>query len=308
MTPSQSIKTCLKKILTYKGRACRSEFWYYFIVCQLIWWVFKVAELILAQYAPQSVVDGHTAPMGIWQFSQQLVCILNLLTCMALLTVAIRRLHDLNIHGWWFAGYLFLAAVLSAMDWIHQSGQPLYSINTAFILHMVVDIAVCILFLFPGTDGENRFGPDPLAGQTPAKDYNPLEGLNVEGSKGVSMFGKSEAPEPANDIPRTAVSSVPVREEHAPAPKPAEPPVSRPAPEPRPEPAAKPEPKPEPASKPAAAAKPADRPAARPAPAPKAAATAKPKSAATTKPKTSGTARTRTGSTAGAKAGDTDKK
>ena len=63
------------------------------------------------------------------------------------LAVSVRRLHDTNKKGWWLLMYLipFIGAI-----WL------------------------IVLFCFKGMEGENRFGPDPLA---PEKDSVPA---NIE--------------------------------------------------------------------------------------------------------------------------------
>jgi uncharacterized membrane protein YhaH (DUF805 family) len=51
------------------------------------------------------------------------------------IAVAVRRLHDMNHTGWWFLIVFTLIGALILLVW----------------------------FCFKGTDGPNRFGPDPLA-------------------------------------------------------------------------------------------------------------------------------------------------
>ena len=50
--------------------------------------------------------------------------------------VSIRRLHDRDMVGWWM--FLLLIPLVGAL-------------------------VLIVIFLFKGTDGPNRFGPDPLA-------------------------------------------------------------------------------------------------------------------------------------------------
>jgi uncharacterized membrane protein YhaH (DUF805 family) len=56
------------------------------------------------------------------------------------LAVAVRRLHDTDRSGWWI--FLFLIPLIGA-------------------------IVLIVWFSTQGTDGENRFGPDPMAGGAP---------------------------------------------------------------------------------------------------------------------------------------------
>ncbi len=53
------------------------------------------------------------------------------------ITVGVRRLHDRDMSGWW----LLLA-----------------------LIPIIGTIALIVIFILRGTEGENRFGPDPLGG------------------------------------------------------------------------------------------------------------------------------------------------
>jgi uncharacterized membrane protein YhaH (DUF805 family) len=53
--------------------------------------------------------------------------------------VAIRRLHDRDMSGWWLL--LMLVPVIGSL-------------------------ALLVLYVLPGTPGPNRFGPDPLGNDT----------------------------------------------------------------------------------------------------------------------------------------------
>jgi uncharacterized membrane protein YhaH (DUF805 family) len=76
-------------------------------------------------------------------FSRSEYSPINILANLALflpgLAVAVRRLHDIDRSGWWIL--LFLIPIVGA-------------------------IILIIWFCSGGTDGANRFGPNPLAGRT----------------------------------------------------------------------------------------------------------------------------------------------
>lgn len=91
MTFGQSIKTCFSKFVTFSGRASRSEYWWFALLCFFVGWI-PVVNLLL-------ILPG--------------------------LAVAVRRLHDIGKSGWnllWviipFLGALYLL-------WLHiQESQP----------------------------------------------------------------------------------------------------------------------------------------------------------------------------------------
>ena len=59
-----------------------------------------------------------------------------------LVSVTIRRLHDRDMSGWWYLGFLAAALI------------PVFNILVLF--------GMLILMVLPGTAGPNRFGADPL--------------------------------------------------------------------------------------------------------------------------------------------------
>ena len=108
-----AVKTCLTKYVDFQGRARRSEYWWFFL--------FNFgAGLVTAL-----ISDG-----------------LNILWSLAMLlpslAVAVRRLHDRDMTGWW---------VLLAL------------------VPFVGMIALLIILALRGTEGANRFGPDPITGE-----------------------------------------------------------------------------------------------------------------------------------------------
>jgi uncharacterized membrane protein YhaH (DUF805 family) len=109
MNFGDSIKTCLSKYADFNGRASRSEYW----------WFMLFAFLICAAGATiNDTVYG-------------LVCLVLLLPH---LSVAARRLHDLNKSTWWLL--LFIVPI--------------------------ANILLLIWFCMIGTIGANQYGSDSI--------------------------------------------------------------------------------------------------------------------------------------------------
>ena len=107
-------------------------------------WLFYLAWLILAVIA-----FGIDMVIGSRVFEIGFVGIVNAALVCPYLAVSVRRLHDTNKKAWWLLMYL-----IPVIGWIWLT----------------------VLFCFKGMEGENRFGPDPLA---PEKDGVPA---NIETS------------------------------------------------------------------------------------------------------------------------------
>ena len=66
----------------------------------------------------------------------------------------VRRLHDQDRSGWW----ALIVPALMVVDWAMGTSNGSFPLSvTKFILVMTVWLFV----LWPGTDGTNRYGPDP---------------------------------------------------------------------------------------------------------------------------------------------------
>lgn len=115
MTFSEAIKSGFHKCLTLTGRASRSEYWYWVLFIILITFVLS----FFGMTSDDSFIGFLT---GIFFF-------------LAHLTVAVRRLHDLNKSGWWvLLGMIPIIGTLFLFAW----------------------------FTIQGTIGANQYGEDPL--------------------------------------------------------------------------------------------------------------------------------------------------
>ncbi len=156
-----AVKTCFRKYFTFKGRARRSEYWY--------WVLFTiVAGMIL------SVFDLLTFDVDLEEISP-FSTVFTLITLIPGLAVSWRRLHDVNRSGWWIGGgYLaIIIGLISAGVFGVSVGQDVNIPDTlAAILFIIFLLAILAwgitLLVFFCTDtkaGDNRFGEDPKYGR-----------------------------------------------------------------------------------------------------------------------------------------------
>jgi uncharacterized membrane protein YhaH (DUF805 family) len=117
--------------LAVDGRICRKDYWLKFIVPYLVLYaiVFGIQVALLGNF-----MDAANPSFQIpW-----LLLIFVLLMIYPSIAAGIKRVHDRNRSGW----FLLLAFVPILNIWL-----------------------MIELYFLPGTPGDNRFGPDPLAGQ-----------------------------------------------------------------------------------------------------------------------------------------------
>ena len=109
MNFGEAIKSGFSKYVTFSGRACRSEFWY--------WTLFAILMTIAASIIDRELVDSDTGLV------QPLVSLALFLPGLA---VGIRRLHDIDRSGWWWliAFTIIGLVVLIAWDCIKGTTGP----------------------------------------------------------------------------------------------------------------------------------------------------------------------------------------
>ncbi|MCI2808441.1 DUF805 domain-containing protein [Eoetvoesiella caeni] len=84
MNFSTAISTCLSKYATFKGRATRSEFWWFYLFTVLLSWGLSVVGVI---------VLGEDGSL--------LSSLVTLAFLIPIVAAGSRRLHDIGRSGWW---------------------------------------------------------------------------------------------------------------------------------------------------------------------------------------------------------------
>jgi len=102
-----SIKTCFIKYVDFKGRASRSEFWYFSLFSGII---FICADIIDASLAGQTFwsYDDYFGPA---------YSICNVLLLLPGFAVSFRRLHDINKSGWWSLIFVTVIGIIPLIFW-----------------------------------------------------------------------------------------------------------------------------------------------------------------------------------------------
>lgn len=107
----QAVKRFWKKYATFRGRASRSEFWWWFLVSYLISFVLGIIGQAVAGPQPQPPVAATTqeefsayasAVFGWVAQASILSWIWGLATFVGTLALSARRLHDTGRSGWWY--------------------------------------------------------------------------------------------------------------------------------------------------------------------------------------------------------------
>ena len=84
--------------LNFSGRACRSEYWYFFLSIFIITIVLTILEMSTGIYS----YELETGPLTL---------LLQLIIIIPSISVASRRLQDRSISGWWQLSYITIIGI-----------------------------------------------------------------------------------------------------------------------------------------------------------------------------------------------------
>ena len=146
MTFIDSVKTCFKKILDIQGRASRSEYWWFVLFVALV----PTIVMFFLFFVVVLLGGGNLAE------SNSFVILILLISfgpaVVALTTVSVRRLHDLNKSGWYIAIYYALDLIAITPGISPTLSNVLLWISIGFFFYLIV------IFMFKGSNNKNKYG------------------------------------------------------------------------------------------------------------------------------------------------------
>ena len=134
----------LRRYADFSGRSRRMEYWMFVLFLMVATMAVAVVEVLLG-------IEAALAGAG------PLSLVLSLALFVPSIAVGVRRLHDTNRSGWWLLSPLPGYAVFVAG--IATAELPVVAIGGFAAL--ALSLALLIFMCLPGTEGPNRFGPDP---------------------------------------------------------------------------------------------------------------------------------------------------
>ena len=124
MGMTDAIVSVLKNWKNFRGRACRSEFWYFTLAVFLIAVAISIIEISIGIVD----LDSSDPQQGI------LSNIFFLMIVIPSVSVTSRRLQDRGFSGWWQLSYFVVVGIL----------------------------IIPIICMLPAKENENKWGTDPL--------------------------------------------------------------------------------------------------------------------------------------------------
>ena len=169
MNFSQAVRSAfIDNYSTFKGRACRAEWWYFLLFSVII----SILVSAVVAFATFGSVDWeYVATLNENQATEFIMdssfgigtrisaVALSLIFFLPMLAVTIRRLQDLDASYYWAVPY-FLVSVMSIWFAAFPSVEP--AVVRLSAAGNLISIIYCLAFLRPGGYEDNRFGPNPL--------------------------------------------------------------------------------------------------------------------------------------------------
>jgi uncharacterized membrane protein YhaH (DUF805 family) len=156
-------------LFSFKGRINRKPWWLTTIAVGLTASVITAIIEVIARTSGQTAIDPVTnqvEPTGLLGALVGLVGLVNMWIAFALST---KRLHDRDRTGWWLIWQLLiliLAIILVVVAIVvpQEEGAVWYALaGAACLAAFVISVWLFVQIGFlRGTQGPNRFGPDPL--------------------------------------------------------------------------------------------------------------------------------------------------
>lgn len=142
----QSIRTCFKKYAVFKGRATRSEFWWFQLFLVAVEFLAVCIDSLLLGY---SWTDDMT-PM---------VLLTDIALIVPMAAVTARRLHDVGMSGWFQIPMLMSYLYYLELIWPNMFD---YTAVTVVLIAIVIYLVWLLIKLIKDSDlHANRYGPSP---------------------------------------------------------------------------------------------------------------------------------------------------
>ena len=119
MNFTQSISTCMRKYVTFSGRATRSEFWWFCLFTILVNFVTtsQASSFLLVLLEKHDVTANESSYFLNNFFFLYLSTITSLILILPSLAVAARRLHDTDRSGWWILIAFTVIGIIPLLIW-----------------------------------------------------------------------------------------------------------------------------------------------------------------------------------------------
>lgn len=148
--------TCIKKYVTFEGRARRKEYWMFVLFNVIFVFAAALLDVLIFGASPANPTKPRFFSM-----------LYGLFVFLPSLAVTVRRIHDIGRSGWWVAGYYGLAIVCAILITIGAilalGGKSIGAVFSVIGVLVIMAAAVWMLVWMckDSKPGANEYGPNP---------------------------------------------------------------------------------------------------------------------------------------------------
>jgi len=139
-----AVAVAFKKYFDFSGRSSRSEFWWFFLFCILLYMLaFSLTINEIGELNPSNPEEFLSQALTSW------FGIAVILTLIPSISISVRRFHDINMSGWWYVALQIAPSILAQF---------------IFIFSFISFITLFAYLYFMCAEGgeENQYGINPL--------------------------------------------------------------------------------------------------------------------------------------------------
>lgn len=169
---SEAVRVCLRKFVTFSGRATRPEYWYFFLFVLLGGFVFAVLDYIFFGGSVETTLEATSASFEV-KSNGPLASLFNLAMFLPALAAGWRRMHDTGRSGlFMFYPLIVMVGVGMYLAFLGGLAQVTSGNIEGFIggLGAIIAIGAIIVMVLsplivlwwltrPSQPGDNEFGP-----------------------------------------------------------------------------------------------------------------------------------------------------
>jgi uncharacterized membrane protein YhaH (DUF805 family) len=170
MKPRSQAMNFVQVLFSFSGRINRAKYW----LGGVFWAVVSIVVFgVLAGMLAKDIMALGSDPSGaeivrvVFGYGIGLVLVFLVVLVPMIVSsfaIGIKRLHDRDQSGWWLVLFYIGPSAVSAIG--QSSGSRMVSLVLSLASFAISIWAIVVLGFLRGTRGPNRYGPDPLGGDT----------------------------------------------------------------------------------------------------------------------------------------------
>ena len=122
MNISESISACYSKYFTFKGRASRSEYWWFTLYAAVL--SLLINALVSAVFGQPAIIIDPDTGMPSYTLVYWYGLLVNLfISTIPSISAMVRRLHDTGRSGWWWLINFTIIGIIFFIYWLAKPGD-----------------------------------------------------------------------------------------------------------------------------------------------------------------------------------------